>query len=381
MNVFVLSELHPNNTHIGWSVNYSLEDTLATACNAQFLYPICNDIRIEPGNYATRNPFRVIERYRNRIFKSWYKLDRLPTLGNGPNILLIVGNGPGFLMSMFALGSLLKQFDLRVGYVLDGFNPSGFRSPAPYLDHLFVISAELADEIRELHPFDVSFLPLGVNTLPLGPHQTHRHIDIIGYGRTHPGLHAQLQPYFNHQSSDRIYFHSTFSHGDVESPREHITLLNKLLNRSKISLCFEVSDVHRFRGQSPLVYRWLEGWAAGCGLVGKKPFGKGVAELMDWQDSTIDMPEQPADWIPFLEALLDDETRLAEISLRNYRECRLRHDWRYRLQGMFEQLSLPIPRSLAEEITQFRSQLHRPENNPKNPCKPEDKRKEVMGSG
>jgi hypothetical protein len=122
-------------------------------------------------------------------------------------------------------------------------------------------------------------------------------------------------------------------------------------------LCFEASNVPRFRGQSPLVYRWLEGWAAGCAIVGKRPFGKGVAELIDWQDSTIEIPDDPQDWIPFFEAWLNDEDRLARISVRNQIECRLRHDWRYRLRSIFQQFSLPIPELLTAEIAQLQTCL------------------------
>jgi hypothetical protein len=38
---------------------------------------------------------------------------------------------------------------------------------------------------------------------------------------------------------------------------------------------------------------------------------------------------------------------------RNYRECLLRHDWRYRLKVMFETAGLPIPEKLELEIGQL----------------------------
>jgi Glycosyl transferases group 1 len=360
MNVFVLSELHSRNTHVGWSVSHSLEAALASSCQATFLYPNwVNDRDIFLKTYATaENRLNFLQRYQHRIFKSWYRLDRLPTLGEGPNILIIIGIRVRFLLSMYALGSLLDQFDVRIGYLLDGFDPNEVNKP-PFakLDHLFVISEELAERMRAIHSIDVSCLPLGINTLAFGKHKSQRHIDIIGYGRTAPDLHHVLQQNYNQQITDRIYFHSTFSQPDVKNPKEHITLLNRLLERSKVSLCFEVSGVPRFWGHSPLLYRWLEGWASGCAIVGKKPFGKGVPELMDWQDSALDIPDAAHEWLPFFEALLADDTRLAEISLRNYRECRLQHDWRYRLQDMFNRLQLPVPQSLIAEIAQVRARL------------------------
>jgi hypothetical protein len=98
----------------------------------------------------------------------------------------------------------------------------------------------------------------------------------------------------------------------------------------------------------------LEGWAAGCTIVGRKPFGKNVAELINWEKSTIEIPENSAEWIPFFEELLEDKEMLLANSQRNYRECLLRHDWRYRIRDMFQTVDLPIPEKLEEEIVQLK---------------------------
>jgi hypothetical protein len=360
MNVFVLSELHRGNTHVGWSVNHSLEETLATSCQASFLHPRwVNDRDVFVTQYNNSlDRLSFLKRYQHRIFKSWYELDRQPMLGDGPNVLVVVGIHLRFLLSIFALGPLLDRFDVRVAYLLDGFDPAKINKPPLHkLDHLFVISEELAEQMRSLHSINASCLPLGVNTLSFGKHRSQRHLDVIGYGRTSPELHHFLQHHYNQEESDRLYYHSTFTEPNVNNPKEHIALLNRMLERSKISLCFEVSGVPRFGGHSPLLYRWLEGWAAGCAIVGKKPFAKNTATLMDWTDSTLEIPDRPQEWLPFFEDLLTDETRLATLSQRNYRECRLQHDWRYRLREMFTLLNLPIPANLTVELAQIRASL------------------------
>lgn len=352
MNLFVLSELHENHNHVGWAVCHSLRDVLSAVCNVHFLYPIQNEgiAWLKPKG---SDRFDLMTRTRQYLFKSWCKLDELPTLGEGPNVLLVIGVRSCFLLSIFAMGSLLDQFDLRVGYLLDGFHPSQLNRPAlPKLDHLFVITPSLAQEVQQLHSINASFLPLATNTFPLNGYQPQRSIDILGYGRTNEQVHAQLQQ-FNKPESRRLYMHSTFAGGEVHNMREHLALLNRLLQRSKISLCFEASNLARFRGRSPLLYRWFEGWAAGCVIVGRKPQDKGIAALMGWQDSTLDVPDDPDEIIPFFEALLQDEPRLQEISRRNYVECRLRHDWRYRFRDLFNTLNLPLPAPLVEQIEQL----------------------------
>lgn len=357
MNLFVLSELHPDNNHVGWSVSYSLEETIASTCDATFIYPTANTkIKLFKGLDL---PDASLLKRRHRLFKSWFSIDKMPQLGKGTNVLLIVGLQPHFLLSMHALGAQLNQFDVKIGYVLDGFDPQHLdRSVTSHLDHLFVISAEIADELNRAGTVPTSFLPLATNALKTGSKNPNRWIDIIAYGRGNVDLHRTLQAYFNQQESsqqesNRVYFHSTFSRSEVENQSEHITLLSKMLSRSKISLCFEASSTPRFMGYSPVLYRWFEAWASGCTVVGKKPFGKGTAALMDWENSAIDIPDSPSEWIPFFEDLLNDGESLALNTQRNYRECLLRHDWRYRLQDIFNQMGLPTPDKLSYDITQL----------------------------
>lgn len=343
MNLFVLSELQFVKNHVGWLASYDLEQVLANTCNATFIYPEPND------------QIRLFKRYRHRIFNSWFKTKDLPTLGEGPNILLVVGINYDSLQMMPSLGSLAKKFDLRLAYLFDIYEPRYLdKQIVPEFDSLFFPVAEIAEQVKELFGVNSTFLPHAVNALDYGSNHRHRCIDIIGYGRGNSDLHAYLQKHFNQADKEQIYFHSTFTKPQVSSHKEHKTLLAKLLGKSKISLCFEASKEGRFRGYSPLLTRWFEGFAAGCTIVGKKPFGKGVADLINWEDSTIEIPENPGEWIPFFEGLLDDDERLIANSQRNYQECFLRHDWRYRIRDMFQTVDLPIPQKLEDEIGQLK---------------------------
>lgn len=345
LNLYVLSELQPTNTHVGWVVSYGLEKVLLETCSATPIYPI----EVEQKH--------ILHRYQSRLFRSWFTIKEPPVLGDGPNVLLVIGLGSHFLLSMLALGPLLKQFDLRVGYLLDGIDPSNLdQALFDHLDHLFVVSAEVADEINATLPISASFLPLATDVLRYGRRSNQwaeRGIDIVNYGRTQADLHQTLQQHYNQGDSNRIYFHTTFAGSEVVDLQEHMVLMSKLLSKSKINICFEPSEIPRFRGYSPILLRWFEGWSCGCAIVGKKPFGKGTASLLDWEGSTLELPDDPIDWIPFFEELLDNETLLLNISERNYREALLRHDWRYRLREMFTILNLPIPAQLQLEVQQI----------------------------
>jgi hypothetical protein len=343
MNLFVLSQLQHFKGHVGWLASYDFEGVLADTCEATFIFP-------EPNN-----KIRFLKRYRHRIFKSWFKIKDLPSLSQGPNVLLVTGINPKELLMLPALGSLVKKFDLRLAYLFDVYNPRDLDKQVILdFDYLFFPVAEIADKVNKIFSVNTDFLPHAFDALRFGSNQRHRCIDVIGYGRCNPDLHKQLQAQFNQPGTERIYFHSTFSGAQVDSYKEHRILLAKLLEKSKISLCFEPSQVERFKGHSPILTRWFEGFAAGCTIVGKKPFGKGVADLINWQNSTIDIPDSPSEWIPFFEELLGDNEMLLANSRRNYRECLLRHDWRYRLRQMFQTVDLPIPAKLDEEIAQLK---------------------------
>jgi Glycosyl transferases group 1 len=340
MNLFVLSECNPENTHVGWLVSKSLEDVLARVLNTTFLYPIEDETE------------GFLHQRKKRFLKNWFRLDQMPTLGKGPNVLLIIGLTPHFLLSMHSLKGWLRQFDVRIGYLLDGFDPAHIdREVAPYLDHLFVIMSEITDEIQKTRGINTHFLPVAIDTFDVELSRQHRWIDILGCGRKHEQLHQQLVKHTHRPNSNLFYHYSTFAHPDLLDRDEHRQLQAKLLSHAQLNLCFEGSDISRFQGHSPLLYRWFESWLYGCNPVGKRPFGEGVAELMDWENSAIDLPEDEADWLVFLEDTLTDQETLATNAQRNYEECLLRHDWRYRIQTLLNVVGLPIPELLSADIS------------------------------
>ncbi|NEQ25952.1 MAG: glycosyltransferase family 1 protein, partial [Microcoleus sp. SIO2G3] len=141
MNLFVLLQKHPSDTRVGLAVSYILAEVLASTCDPTFVFPQEN------------RKIKLLRRYRQRLGRSWYDLQDPPTLGQGKNILLAIGHGPNFFLSLFSLGSLLSRFDLRIGYLLDGFDPQHLdRAVIPYLDHLFVITAEMTDRLNKQVP-------------------------------------------------------------------------------------------------------------------------------------------------------------------------------------------------------------------------------------
>ncbi len=199
-------------------------------------------------------------------------------------------------------------------------------------------------------------MPIAIDTSKVVLNQGSRSIDIFSYGRRDETVHQALRSHYNQcPEHHRLYLHSTFSGGNVEDIEEHMLMQSKLLNYSKISLCFEPSNIPRFRGASPLLFRWFEAWLHGCAVVGTKPLEAHTVELMDWENSTITIPKNPSDLIPFFESLLEDQELLRAISARNHTECLMRHDWSYRLRDMFNTLELSVPDVIVNRIRQLQS--------------------------
>ena len=101
--------------------------------------------------------------------------------------------------------------------------------------------------------------------------------------------------------------------------------------------------------------RWFEGGAAGCAIAGKRPTTPIAEQLLDWEDATLELPDDPEASADFIEELLQDQQRLESIHKRNYIQNLTRHDWRWRIKNMLEQLQIPLPAPLANELLQLES--------------------------
>jgi hypothetical protein len=197
-------------------------------------------------------------------------------------------------------------------------------------------------QVNQQHLVPTHFLPMAKNMVGLKLNQGRRSIDLLSYGRRDERFHQQLVQHLRGSEQNLFYHYSTLLHPQSMNREEHTLLHSQILSNAKINLCFDASQQQRFFGRSPLLYRWFEGWAHGCVIVGQRPTGQGVLPLMDWENSVLELPKSRTDWIPFVQSLLANEESLAEISRRNYHEALLRHDWRYRLQEMWKVLGLSL---------------------------------------
>jgi glycosyltransferase involved in cell wall biosynthesis len=99
--------------------------------------------------------------------------------------------------------------------------------------------------------------------------------------------------------------------------------------------------------------RWFEAGASGCVIVGKRPSTPLVDDLLDWENSTIELPSDGEEAVEKIKELLKRPDRLGEISKRNYQQKLRRHDWRWRIKQMLELLKTPVPTKLNAQLQEI----------------------------
>jgi hypothetical protein len=73
-------------------------------------------------------------------------------------------------------------------------------------------------------------------------------------------------------------------------------------------------------------------------------------EMFPWPDALIDLPDDPSRAVEFIMSLLSEPNFISESRSRNVAEMCRRHDWRYRIRDIYQQLQLPLPDSLKLEL-------------------------------
>jgi glycosyl transferase family 1 len=271
----------------------------------------------------------------------------------GGELLLVVAREPSDLRMVYALPNARKRFRKIAGFVIDSYFAESFERSARLYDHVFSTTEEGAELLRSRFGVSASVLRQGFDCLRWANTGADRSIDVIGFGRQPDSYHRGFQSAFHTSESKILYLHSpigTRTGADVYTERP---MMLKLLQRSKMSLAFHlmVEPVgQRPRAASFVTSRWLESLGAGCLVLGKKPPGAMAQEMFPWPDALIDLPDAPSRAVEFIMSLLSEPNFISETRSRNVAEMCRRHDWRYRIRDIYQQLQLPLPDSLKLEL-------------------------------
>ncbi len=338
MNLYILSTRQfvktPSN-----GIVVELEDILVETCDAQL-------ITLEKHQ---RSP--ILQHLMGSKFSTDIILDRNPA----DRVLLMITLSTHLLEVLNAIENWRNQFAIVAAYILDPWRSwNCWPKNAPReLDCVFVPDIRVAEQFQKFHRVKTEPLPMAADVLRFGSGKIDRPLDLVGYGRQDPEYIHVFEKAFNNPYSSRFLYHDTLLGLQAKSFRENRRLIWKLLHKSKCTLAFDPLAVPGQRGhdRSVIPIRYYEGIAAGSAIVGKRPQVPEMDIEFDWPDATIELPDSPDEALPFLETLLDDNTRLEMIHKRNYSQAWQRHDWRYRLRDMFVFLQIPLPSQLTQELS------------------------------
>jgi hypothetical protein len=359
MNVCILSSRGLSSS-VSWDPLYELEDLLVQVCDACLIVPAARGVQ----QWLSRQvgyPAMLAGKVLHRTIGA-FEPNELNLPPNPPNVLLIVGISPADLHLLSSIPAWRQQFDCVAAYIFDAWEPSYYPRLARQLDHLFVPMPEIVDLLHQHLQIPVSLLPFGVDALVHGSAKLDRSIDLMSYGRIPEPFRQTFSRVFNQPTSDRIFYHATprrseeypsKPYEDRDDRRDRL-LLFQLLRRTKLVLAFDtLYPGMRTFPYSFLTLRWFEGGAAGCAIVGKRPTTPLAERLLDWEDATIELPDDPIASVAVIEDLLQSPTRLQAIHQRNYMQHLSRHDWRWRIRSLLEQLNLPLPTPLVRQLEQI----------------------------
>lgn len=315
-------------------VAYEFENLLADVCDGDLLCPVVSDDR-------------------KRLI-----LPVAPELegDRSERVLLVVALSTPIGYIMGAMPEWRRYFGIAAAYIIDPWEAWTVwpeRVPRA-LDCFFVPDVRIADRFRRFHGVNASAVPMGADVLGSGSNTLARPLDMVAYGRQNADYLRVFKESFNDPRSNRFLYHDTFSNVRTSDFRDNRRLIWKLLHKSRIALSFDVLATpesrqgERYRSIIPI--RYYEAAAAGTAIVGRHPVVPEMADQFGWQDATIDLPDTPEESLEFVEALLQDESRMRAIHLRNHAEALARHDWRYRIREMLRHLGLPLPARLQRDL-------------------------------
>lgn len=275
---------------------------------------------------------------------------------NGPNLLMVWGNG---IYRSNALASVWNLFSHRILYVLDTLQPEDI--DANILGRFDLVTCfcnDLAESYAARVTCPTLFFPAHVDTLSFHNSRSYRPLDMLILGRREDRYHLPLFSHFNAPDQDRIFI-DFVSRGQTPMSRgQEFQLLMSAYGKAASAFCYEPSEVPRFRGRSPMLERWVHAWTSGCTVFGTPPHGGRTSELMDWPDSTIELPSEPQEAIMLVESVLSDHEGLTRRRKRNVLEAVRRHDTRLRIEQMLLALDIPKPVDLENGLERLSALGH-----------------------
>ncbi len=276
-----------------------------------------------------------------------------PLQTTGGDVLIVVARSATDLGMISAIPNCRKKFGKIFGFVTDSYFQAGFVKETALFDAITVTAHEDVEYPKIRFGIPVHQLYQGTDALTWAPRKLQsREIDVMGFGRIPPTFHTQFSQCFHPASSPYLYLHSPLGHLSGTEVSLERGMLFKLLHRTRISLAFHLYvEPQSDRPRSMMVTsRWLESLLSGCIVAGRRPVSRMADDMLFWQNSTIELSDDPRVASDELIALLSRNDSLEQQRSTNIFQILLNHDWRYRIEAFCAMMGLPIPVALPDDL-------------------------------
>jgi hypothetical protein len=222
--------------------------------------------------------------------------------------------------------------------------------PLGELDHVFWGNEAAARRFAELVPGPSSYVAPGVDAPLFAPADPDapRPVDVVNIGRRVPRTHDALVQLA--AARHWWYWFDPFAGGEAVEHGQHRRWLARLLHSSRYAIAnYARADQPALNGGWRVTgYRFHEGAAAGCVLVGDPPTTPEFAEQFTWPDAVVPMAAETDDVAGVLDDLEADPGRVARVRRAGVHAALTSFDWVYRWGTIFERLGLPETEAMAE---------------------------------
>ena len=281
-------------------------------------------------------------------------IDRIKeeTRSRGPHVLIHTILSGWDLRIAGRLAPVWDRFDHRVANVIENLDPARSARHLSRYDLAACFCDDLRGEIERQVGVPTLHWPAHTDVLGHVSVGDRRPVDLLEVGRRDRGRYERIES-FCRASSERPFILDFSTRPNAGHSAPAAVEFERLMNayaRSRATFCETPATAARFNGRGPLTARWVHAWTSGCTVLGAKPDGRGVDDLTDWPESTLELPKDPEDQIPFILDVLADERGMRRRRHRNAAEALRRHDTRHRIASLLDRLGLDRPDRLRAKL-------------------------------
>lgn len=222
-------------------------------------------------------------------------------------------------------------------------------------DRIVCFCSDLAQIIEKATGVPTSYWAPHLDLLKFHSTSDYRPLDLMCFGRNRTDVLFEMQKRFLDPAKPFLCldYVTRTQNNRMQTAEAEFRALFDTLSKSQATLCFPPHNEPRFKGRSPLLARWVYAWAAGCTVIGTRPKSAGAQEHMDWPNSMVELPDDVGAACDLIEETLSDKSAMQRQGLVNAKEAVARHDTRYRLRDLFNELGIALPDRLRAEIEEL----------------------------